>query len=180
MHLKTVGILARSESQELCNKSRAWVWFMSNSRCTIVNCTKHCAYVSADMQTCIRQQQFWLNSNVICITSFFQYISLDSWIMWSSAQCVMLPQPVVSSVWCVQIQLFRENKKWNMIHSTECPPSFAIPFSLIFLLAYILCVYNFSISLNWPPRWSSGQHVWLLITRSRVRSPTLPQILNLD
>ena len=28
-----------------------------------------------------------------------------------------------------------------------------------------------------PPRWSSGQHVWLLIMRSRVRSPALPQIL---
>ena len=25
-----------------------------------------------------------------------------------------------------------------------------------------------------------GQHVWLLIMRSRVRSPALPQILNVD
>ena len=32
----------------------------------------------------------------------------------------------------------------------------------------------------WPPRWSSGQRVWLLIMRSRVRSPALPQILNVD
>ena len=31
-----------------------------------------------------------------------------------------------------------------------------------------------------PPRWSSGQRVWLLIMRSRVRSPALPQILNVD
>ena len=29
-------------------------------------------------------------------------------------------------------------------------------------------------------KWSSGQHVWLLIMRSRVRSPALPQILNVD
>ena len=29
-------------------------------------------------------------------------------------------------------------------------------------------------------RWSSGQHVWLLIMRSRVRSPALTQILNVD
>ena len=27
---------------------------------------------------------------------------------------------------------------------------------------------------------SSGQRVWLLIMRSRVRSPALPQILNVD
>ena len=31
-----------------------------------------------------------------------------------------------------------------------------------------------------PPRWSSGQDVWLLIMRSRVRSPAHPQILNVD
>ena len=31
-----------------------------------------------------------------------------------------------------------------------------------------------------PPHWSSGQHVWLLILRSRVRSPALPKILNVD
>ena len=31
-----------------------------------------------------------------------------------------------------------------------------------------------------PPRWSSGQQIWLLIMRSRVRSPALPQILNVD
>ena len=37
-----------------------------------------------------------------------------------------------------------------------------------------------SIGRIWPPRWSSGQRVWLLITRSRVRSPALPQILNVD
>ena len=33
---------------------------------------------------------------------------------------------------------------------------------------------------EWPPGWPSGQHAWLLIMRSRVRSPVLPQILNVD
>ena len=31
-----------------------------------------------------------------------------------------------------------------------------------------------------PPSWSRSQHVWLLIMRSRVRFPALPQILNVD
>ena len=31
-----------------------------------------------------------------------------------------------------------------------------------------------------PPRWSSGQHVLLLIMRSRVQFPARPQILNVD
>ena len=38
-------------------------------------------------------------------------------------------------------------------------------------------IYKFTLLKT---RWSSGQHVWLLIMRLRVRSPALPQILNVD
>ena len=41
-------------------------------------------------------------------------------------------------------------------------------------------VFQFYQSFWGPPRLSNGQHVWLLIMRSRVRSPALPQILNVD
>ena len=47
-----------------------------------------------------------------------------------------------------------------------------------------LTVYHHIINSTKPlersPHWSSGQRVWLLIMRSRVWSPALPQILNVD
>ena len=45
---------------------------------------------------------------------------------------------------------------------------------------HIIIIIIIIIITVWPPRWSSGQHVWLLIMRSRVRSPARTQILNLD
>ena len=45
---------------------------------------------------------------------------------------------------------------------------------------YIFMLTHTTIYVIRPPRWSSGQYVWLLIMRSRVRSPALPQILNVD
>ena len=46
-------------------------------------------------------------------------------------------------------------------------------------IKYLIII--FIIFYYWPPRWFSDQHVWLLIMRSRIRSPALPQILkNVD
>jgi len=40
-------------------------------------------------------------------------------------------------------------------------------------IGIVICICT-----TWPPLWSSGQSFWLLIQRSRVRSPALPDFLS--
>ena len=67
----------------------------------------------------------------------------------------------------------------------SCIPSqFSLPLISIFLLIRSIHLVlglplglssYFCICVNWLSNWSRGQHVWLLIMRSRVRSLALPQ-----
>ena len=83
-----------------------------------------------------------------------------------------------------------ENGEWRRFHNEELHNLYGSPniARVIksrrirwadYLARIIKDISSFKI-LTGKPRWSRGQHMWLLIVRSRVRSLELPEILNMD
>ena len=85
-----------------------------------------------------------------------------------------------SSVWYLEMW-HTADEGWfipNMSHFTPLSAFLSIP--NFFYIYLEMALYQLSIILFRPRRWSRGQRVWLLNMRSRVRSPALPRILNVD